>query len=175
MQSTNSTSCPSCGTPLEPADFFDQQAGFPHANCACGYRTKLATEAHLRAPGAQALSATSVSQDFAAAQALWLEAQAKVSKFDLVESAETLCESAALLLRIATADASAEARIAERWLGNMGLVGGLTKQAARAVADWQAGEGPRSGGGAATSGAGAQRKEGVQPPGDSASVMGARA
>lgn len=28
------------------------------------------------------------------------------------------------------------------------------------------GEGPRSGGGAATSGAGAQRKEGVQPPGD---------
>lgn len=28
------------------------------------------------------------------------------------------------------------------------------------------GEGPRSGGGAATSGAGAQRKEGVQPPGE---------
>jgi len=31
------------------------------------------------------------------------------------------------------------------------------------------GEGPRSGGGEATSGAGAERKEGVQPPGDSAS------
>jgi hypothetical protein len=33
------------------------------------------------------------------------------------------------------------------------------------------GEGPRSGGGKATSGAGAQRKEGVQPPGDSAAVV----
>ena len=33
------------------------------------------------------------------------------------------------------------------------------------------GEGPRSGGGGATSGAGAQRKEGVQPPDDSTSAM----
>ncbi|MBU0891693.1 MAG: hypothetical protein KKH21_12535 [Gammaproteobacteria bacterium] len=50
-----------------------------------------------------------MSKDFAAGQALWLEAQAAVSKFGLAESAESLCKSAALLLRIAAADASPEA------------------------------------------------------------------
>lgn len=34
------------------------------------------------------------------------------------------------------------------------------------------GEVPRSGGGEATSGAGAKRKEGAQPPGDAAHAMG---
>lgn len=173
MQSFNSPPCPSCGKPLQPADFFDQQAGFTHADCVCGYCTKPAAEGQLCAVGAQALLPTSMTKDFAAGQAIWLEVQAKVSKFDFSESAGSLCESAALLMRIAAADASPEARTVERWLGNMGLVGGLTRLAARTVADWQAGEGPRSGGGAATSGAGAQRKEGVQPPGDSASAMGA--
>lgn len=105
----------------------------------------------------------------------WAAAQRAVADIGLTEAIDGVGIGAALLLRVAAADESADARIAERWLRNMGLVGGLSKQAACAVADWQAGEGPRSGGGAATSGAGAQRKEGVQPPGDSASVMGARA
>ena len=42
------------------------------------------------------------------------------------------------------------------------------------IADWQVlGEGPRSGGGEAPSGAGAKRKEGVQPPGDATLAVGA--
>lgn len=43
--------------------------------------------------------------------------------------------------------------------------------AERVHADQLAGEGPRSGGGAGTSGAGAKRKEGVQPPGDVATAV----
>ncbi|MFY3383674.1 hypothetical protein [Paracidovorax sp. MALMAid1276] len=175
MNPMNFPACPSCGKALQSADVFDQRAGFPHADCVCGYRTKPAKEAQSHAPSIQSLSANSANRDFVAGQALWSEAQAKVSKFDLAESAEMLSESAALLLRIAMTDASDEARIVQGWLWNMGLAGGLAKLAVRAVDDWQAGEGPRSGGGAATSGAGAQRKEGVQPPGDLAAVVGARA
>lgn len=49
------------------------------------------------------------------------------------------------------------------------LLAELAKFKARQLIN--SGEGPRSGGGEATSGAGAKRKEGVQPPGDSTSAM----
>ncbi len=101
---------------------------------------------------------------------LWAAVQMEVAGVGLKEViGGRLSESAALLLRVAIAEKSEEARVAERWLRRVGLVGCLSQIASRAAADWHAGEGPQSGGGAATSGAGAKRKEGVQPPGDSAS------
>ncbi|HVL44644.1 MAG TPA: hypothetical protein VM407_07430, partial [Acidovorax sp.] len=45
MNPLNFPACPSCGKTLQPADVFDQMAGFPHADCACGYCTKPANRA----------------------------------------------------------------------------------------------------------------------------------
>ena len=115
-----------------------------------------------------------VSSEFAEGARLWAAAQEDAAGVELSVAISRMRNSAALFLRVAVADHAEDARVAERWLRNIGLVASLGELAARAVADWQAGEGPRSGGGAATSGAGAQRKGGVQPPGDSTSVPGAR-
>ena len=106
-------------------------------------------------------------------EALWGATQSAVSKVGLVSAVNGLGESAALLLRVA-ADSSADARIAERWLRRIGQYASLACVVVRTHIDRHAGEGPHGGGGAATSGAGAKRKEGVQPPGDTARAAEAR-
>jgi len=143
--------CPSCGNVLQSADVFDQRAGFPHADCACGYRTKPANKV-----GAQ-----------------------------LVEEAERemygpIGEAQSLLELYGKADSHAEvtswAYLAEgclqRFLRAFEEYQDLVSRHGRAASPWHrsaddaSGEGPRSGGGEATSGAGAQRKEGGHPPGE---------
>lgn len=115
-----------------------------------------------------------LSSEFSDGARLWAVAQEEAAGVQLSVAISHMKQGAALLLRVAVADTTEDARVAERWLRNIGLVAYLGELAACAVADWQAGEGPRSGGGAAASGAGAQRKEGVQPPGDSALTIGAK-
>lgn len=105
-----------------------------------------------------------LSSEFSEGVRLWAVAQKAATEVQLSVAISRLKESAALLLRIVVADETQDARAVERWLRNFGLVASMGELAVRAAADWQAGEGPRSGGGTATSGAGAQRKEGVQPP-----------
>lgn len=112
-----------------------------------------------------------LSSEFSEGARLWAVAQEEAAGVELPVAISCIRESAALLLRIAVADDAQDGRAVERWLRNVGLVASLGELAVRAAADWQTGEGPRSGGGAVTSGAGAQRKEGVQPPGDLASVV----
>lgn len=107
-----------------------------------------------------------LSSEFAEGERLWAAAQEEAAGIELSVAISRMRECAALFLRVAIADDTEDGRVAERWLRNIGLVAFLGELAVRAVADWQAGQGPRSGGGAATSGAGAQRKEGVQPPGE---------
>lgn len=107
-----------------------------------------------------------LSSEFSDGARLWAVAQEEAAGVQLSVAISRLKESAALLLRIAVADETQDARAVERWLCNVGLVASMGELAVRAAADWQTGEGPRSGGGKATSGAGAQRKEGVQPPGE---------
>jgi len=107
-----------------------------------------------------------LSSDFSEGARLWAVAQEEAAGVELSVAISCVREGAALLLRIAVADDTQDGRAVERWLRNVGLVASLGGLAVRAATDWLAGEGPRSGGGAATSGAGAQRKEGVQPPGE---------
>lgn len=107
-------------------------------------------------------------------EALWGTTQSAVSKVGLASAVIGMGESAALLLRVAAADSSADARIAERWLRRIGQYASLACVVVRTHTDRHAGEGPHGGGGAATSGAGAKRKEGVQPPGDTARAAEAR-
>lgn len=107
-----------------------------------------------------------LSSEFAKGERLWVAAQEEAAGIELSVAISRMRESAALFLRVAVADDTEDGRVAARWLRNIGLFASLGELAARAGADWQAGEGPRSGGGAATSGAGAERKEGVQPPGE---------
>lgn len=101
--------------------------------------------------------------EFAEGERLWAAAKEEAAGTELSVAISRMRESAALFLRVAVADDTEDGRVVERWLRNIGLVASLGELAARAVADWQAGEGPRSGGGIATSGAGAKRKEGGNP------------
>lgn len=105
-----------------------------------------------------------LSSEFSEGARLWAVAQEEAAGVELSVAMSCIRRSAALLLRIAVADDTQDGQAVERWLRNVGRVASLGELAVRAAADWQVGEGPRSGGGAATSGAGAKRKEGVQPP-----------
>lgn len=105
-----------------------------------------------------------LSSEFSEGARLWAVAQEEASGVELSVAMSCIKGGAALLLRIAVADDTQDGQAVERWLRNVGRVASLGELALRAAADWQAGEGPRSGGGEATSGAGAKRKEGVQPP-----------
>lgn len=151
MNPLNFAACPSCGNVLQPADVFDQRAGFPHADCACGYRTKPANKA-----GAQLVedAEREMYGPIGEAQSL-LELYGKASTENEVNSWAYLAEGCL-----------------QRFLRAFEEYQDLVSRHGRAASPWHrsaddaSGEGPRSGGGEATSGAGAQRKEGGHPPGE---------
>lgn len=149
MQPTNSQSCPACGNPLFPADVFDQRAGFLHADCACGYRTKPATKA-----GAQLVkdAEREICGPIADAESL-LELYGKTESHAEVVSWAHLAHGCLKRFLLAFEDYQ-----------HLVSIHGYPASTRRFAAGDELGEGPRSGGGEATSGAGAQRKEGGQPP-----------
>lgn len=156
MNPSKFAACPSCGKALEQADVFDQIAGFPHADCGCGYKTTTAitVEDQLAKTEWQAVQAVSDLNRVVLEARLWMSA--------INQSNDPPDWVYPVGLQI------------ERIVEAVHKVEGLVNEVAQSVApliDKPLGEGPRSGGGEATSGAGAQRKEGVQPPDDSTSVM----
>ena len=156
MNPLNFAACPSCGEVLQQADVFDQRAGFTHVDCACGFRTKPANQA-----GAQ------------------LVEDAEREMYGPIGDAQSLLELYGITN--SHAEVTSWAHLAEgclqRFLRAFEEYQHLVSRHGRPASPWhvlvddEPGEGPRSGGGKATSGAGAQRKEGVQPPGDSAAVV----
>lgn len=150
MQPTNSEICPSCGNPLLLADVFDQQAGFGHADCACGYHTKPTIKAGVRP----------VEDAERAVHGLIGEGY---SLLDFYGSASTKPELHSWAF-LAEACLQRLLQGFDEYLTLVSQHGRPAFHACNLVAE-HSGVGPRSGGGIATSGAGAERKEGVQPPG----------